>query len=82
MYRRAGESQTVNHYISGARKISLDTNVSTYFCPGGIGGNGGGGGTHGGDGGVGEGPTMNYDINAVENFLYALFSPLYVFAQE
>jgi hypothetical protein len=38
------------------------------FCPGGIGGNGGGGGVQGGGGGVGEGPTMNYDINAVENF--------------
>ncbi|KAJ6494996.1 ankyrin repeat-containing domain protein [Mycena vulgaris] len=35
---------------------------------GGKGGKGGGGGVAGGAGGTGEAPTVNYDINAVENF--------------
>ncbi|KAJ7215677.1 hypothetical protein B0H12DRAFT_1154577 [Mycena haematopus] len=35
---------------------------------GGNGGKGGEGGVRGGGGGVGEGPTVNYDIKAVENF--------------
>ncbi|KAJ7686144.1 hypothetical protein B0H14DRAFT_909321, partial [Mycena olivaceomarginata] len=40
---------------------------------GGVGGNGGGGGIHGGGGGAGEGPIMNCDINAVENFTMNLY---------
>jgi hypothetical protein len=35
---------------------------------GGQGGKGGDGGVEGGSGGAGEGPTVNYDIKAVESF--------------
>jgi hypothetical protein len=38
------------------------------LSPGGKGGKGGKGGVEGGGGGRGEAPTVNYQINAVENF--------------
>ncbi|KAJ7301632.1 hypothetical protein DFH08DRAFT_101564 [Mycena albidolilacea] len=47
---------------------AVDSQTVNNYIYGGVGGNGGGGGVQGGGGGVGEGPTMNYDINAVENF--------------
>ncbi|KAJ7852744.1 hypothetical protein B0H13DRAFT_2581545 [Mycena leptocephala] len=44
----------------------FETVITHIF--GGKGGNGGEGGVEGGGGGAGDGPTVNYDINAVENF--------------
>src|SRR4051812_40870627 len=69
MFRRDNESHTVNNYISGTRKICLDTNGITHLCPGGIGGAGGTGGAqgHGGGGGKGEGPELSYAFDAIEN---------------
>jgi hypothetical protein len=60
MRRRAGESQTVNIHIHGAKKIDWDISIIAYLCPGGVGGNGGGSVIQGGGGGAGEGPTVNY----------------------
>jgi hypothetical protein len=65
MTSRAGESQTMNNYIYGSRRIGWDISFIAYFCPGGVGGSGGGGGIHGCGGGAGEGPTINYDIDTV-----------------
>ncbi|KAJ7266160.1 hypothetical protein C8J57DRAFT_384728 [Mycena rebaudengoi] len=47
---------------------------TVYNIYGGLGGNGGQSSIQGGGGGAGEGPTMNYDINAVENFTTTTFN--------
>ncbi|KAF8149745.1 hypothetical protein K438DRAFT_1779226 [Mycena galopus ATCC 62051] len=58
--------RTCSEPVRTPKKTGPDRTSATTL--GGKGGNGGGGGVEGGGGGVGEGPTVNYDIKAVENF--------------